>query len=233
MAIIFHLEKFVSHGENKILLLISSIYLLVVALIAGSVALLKFKTLKISKAFDVKFRENRFKGMKRESLAKSQLINKNSATPTPSNHLSKQASFKAEGKFKRRGMRKKTNLNMMMKMAIKREDSIASIDSLDLHQHAEEAKDNSPIIMCVTCDARESDCMLQPCRHAVYCQFCATEIMNGAENKCKLCKQEIEEIFVLERNHKNGHIYILAKLRPRKKAVSTHNSRKNNPKIDK
>jgi hypothetical protein len=62
------MEKFVSHGQNKTLLAISSIYLLIVALFAGSVALLKFKTVKISKAFDVKFRENRIKLMKTETL---------------------------------------------------------------------------------------------------------------------------------------------------------------------
>lgn len=103
---------------------------------------------------------------------------------------------------------------MMMKMAIKREDSVISIESLD--DLPMEQDNDGPIIMCVTCDARESDCMLRPCRHAVYCQFCAYEIMNSKQNKCKLCKVVIQEVYVLENKTSQGEIYILDKLYPKK-----------------
>lgn len=77
MTIIFHLEKFVTYGQNKNILAVSGIYLIVVAVIGGSVALLKFKTVEISKAFNVKYRENRIRLMKSENLTKSQrTINK-------------------------------------------------------------------------------------------------------------------------------------------------------------
>jgi Zinc finger, C3HC4 type (RING finger) len=76
MTIIFHLEKFASHGKNKTLHIVSSLYLLIVALIAGPWAALKLKTVKISKAFDVRFRENRIKFMKQETILKAKRQNK-------------------------------------------------------------------------------------------------------------------------------------------------------------
>ena len=118
MTIVFHLEKFASHGKNKTLLTISSIYLLTVALIAGSIALLKFKTVKISKAFDVRFRENRIKLMKAETLHKSKRLSSNNKSSLATSVLEKKQSINLDKKFKRRGERRKTNLNMMMKMAI-------------------------------------------------------------------------------------------------------------------
>lgn len=226
MTIIFHLEKFVTYGQNKNILAVSGIYLIVVAVIGGSVALLKFKTVEISKAFNVKYRENRIRLMKSENLTKSQrTINK----MNESNLIGRQKTVKnLDKKFKRRGMRKKTNLNMVMRMAIKRDrdDSIDSIESID-NGVTEEGDSERPVIMCVTCDARESDCMLQPCRHAVYCQFCALDIMNDpVENWCKLCYKPIEELFVLEKSIKNGEIFILAKLKPKPKSQTTPDNNK-------
>ena len=212
MTIIFHLEKFASHGKNKTLHIVSSLYLLIVALIAGPWAALKFKTVKISKSFDVRFRENRIKFMKQETILKAKRQNKGMEFSEIEGRQTGEENL--EVKFQRRGMKKKTDFNMMMRMAINKQDSANELENLE--NMPQDNDDSTPHIMCVTCDVREADCMLMQCYHSVYCQFCAIEIMNSKDSNCRLCKKIIEEVYVLERDKKKGELMILDKIKPKK-----------------
>lgn len=192
MLIVFHLEKFQKYGKNKPYMLFGGLYLLIVSFVSGFLAFLRCKTFKISEAYDKDMSRKRRKFMKSEEkkkkagLSNSALSAFNIGSPENINSYEK----------------KKTIFDLMS--ASMRNQKLSSEKQIDKSTSSM----NDIKIICACCNIRESDSLLIPCNHAVYCQFCAKEFFKK-EKKCKICETKITQIYVISRDSKDGEIYIL------------------------
>lgn len=196
MVIIFHLEKFQLYGKNKAYMLFSGIYLLFVSLISGVLALVRCKKFKVSLAYDKRMTFKRKRMMNAETAKKSNLKSSGNHSFNNSNLNAKNIDL---------GNRRKSVFELVSasvrNVKVKNKIPDKTISSL-----------SDVRIPCVSCNVRESDCILRECNHAVYCQFCAKEIFRKFK-KCKICFSKIEEVLIVERDVRDGEIYILKSIK--------------------
>ena len=210
MIIVFDLEDLEKHAGSKLKLLFASVYLLVVLGIAGHYSLLRLETFKMSKAYSTELVKRRKLFKEVESDTRHIQMLKKDPGKRRSTHMMVRpvTSFKkTRSALKLRVMIKMiTNLlnkdtwrNNKEEEAEKPAQKPETKIGAEKLENKEEGEVEEALDYCAGCWLRKRDSIILGCQHAVFCQFCARDLMN-MKGKCPICDTKIEKVVVITKD---------------------------------